>query len=304
VLLWVFAAAVSMNCIVALLQMAGKNPFDLFPAGLGYHDAYVKYNGQFLGTVGNADFFAAVLSLSIPLFWLGFWKGKHPVRWLILLPLLLSVTALVLSSVVGGILGAGAGILLTVPMLFSQKRSRRIALCTVAALIFAAFGAVYVWGGSLGGTLYEASELLHGRGQDAFGSGRIYIWKNVLRLVPERPLLGGGPDTLGLRGEILFSRYNEVLGKTWTTMADAAHNEYLNILVNQGLLSLVAYLTALGTMAVRWARKAPHSPQILILGGGVLGYCVQAFFGISTPASAAFFWLALGLLEREVQEMN
>ena len=39
-------------------------------------------------------------------------------------------------------------------------------------------------------------EGLHGRLEDSFGSGRIYIWKKTAALVPEHLWFGGGPDTL------------------------------------------------------------------------------------------------------------
>ena len=155
---------------------------------------------------------------------------------------------------------------------------------------------IYAFGGRLGGFLYEASELLHGRWDDDFGSGRLYIWRNVAELVRERPLLGGGPDTLGLRTEAAFERYDEALGILIRSSVDAAHNEYLNILVNQGLLALAAYLGALVAAAVRWVRTAAEKPASAICGGAVLGYCVQAFFGISSPISAPYLWLALGFL--------
>ncbi len=78
---------------------------------------------------------------------------------------------------------------------------------------------------------------------------------------------------------------------------DTAHNEYLNILANQGLFALLCWLGALGYSAVRFVRGQGSDPQLLICGSAVLGYCVQAFFGISMCLSTPFFLIAWAILE-------
>lgn len=85
---------------------------------------------------------------------------------------------------------------------------------------------------------------MQGNIKDSFGSSRILIWRKSLELVPERMLLGGGPGTLSLRLDVNFSRFVEETGQTLSSSVDNAHNDYLGILVNTGLLSLAAYLAA------------------------------------------------------------
>ena len=137
---------------------------------------------------------------------------------------------------------------------------------------------------------------MHGRWEDSYGSGRIYIWRNVLPLVQERPLLGGGADTLGLRTDAAFERYDEALGITIRSAVDTAHNEYLNILINHGLSALLAYGTLLVSSAAKWIRRGSSDPVTALCGCAVLGYCIQAFFGISSPITTPYLWLALALL--------
>ena len=150
----------------------------------------------------------------------------------------------------------------------------------------------------MGGLLYEAHELMHGRWNDTYGSGRLYIWRNVIKLVPEHPLFGGGPDTLGLRMTAVFERYDETLGITILSAIDTAHNEYLNILVNQGVFALLLYLLALLFSVMRWMRNSQRNTTEAICGCAVLGYCIQAFFGISSPISVPYYWAALAYLNR------
>jgi O-antigen ligase len=141
--------------------------------------------------------------------------------------------------------------------------------------------------------LWEAHQILRGSISDSYGTSRIYIWRNVLALVPERPFFGGGPDTLVHYMAAVFTRETEtgVISKS----IDAAHNEYLNILVNQGLFALLFYLAALVTSLVKWLKNKEAAAAVC--GAAMLCYCIQAFFGISQSITAIYFWVLWGLSE-------
>ncbi len=297
-MLWLFAAAISINCMLCLVQFAGYNPLNLYPEGMNYYGANKQYAGEFLGTSGNVDILSAVLSLSIPAFWTAIIRLKDKLRWLFLIPLALCLVVLFKAFVAGGILGVAGAIVLSIPVMLDGETTRKRALFSVICLLIVALACVYLFGDRMGGFLYEASELLHGRWNDNFGSGRLYIWRNVIQLVPQHPFLGGGPDTLGLRTDAAFERYDESLGILIHSAIDAAHNEYLNILVNQGIIALLLYLAALGVSAVKWIRTAAEDSVAAICGCAILGYCIQAFFGISSPISTPYLWLALAALNR------
>lgn len=296
-MLWMVAGALSINALIAILQLLGGNPLGLYPEGMNYYDGNVLYSGQFLGTLGNVDILSALLSLSIPVLFaavvcLKDWRT----RLSLLLPLALCVGIWLGSFVAGGILGVCGAIFLSLPVLAETRVNRCRLLMMVAVLLAAAALVVFFFGDSMGGFLYEAHELMHGRWEDSFGSSRIYIWRTTFPLAKERLLLGGGADTLGLRTDAAFERYDENLGILIRSTIDAAHNEYLNILLNQGLLALLAYGVLLASMALEWIRKGSTDRETAICGCGVLGYCIQAFFGISSPIAAPYLWLAMALL--------
>ena len=291
-LLDVFGAGMCLCCLLALRQLAGGNPLGLYPEGLSYYDAGKAYSGAYLGTIGNTDLLAAVMCTAAPAFFYGVWKLR---RYWLLAPLALCLTVSVWMDVSAGLLGIAAGLVLPLPLVFSEKR-RRAAAITIGCSLLASFFAVLLIPG-LPGILGEAHELLHGRAEDEFGSGRVYIWKNVWQAVKERPLFGGGPDTLSRRITAFFERYDEVRNAVIRSGIDAAHNEYLNILANQGGFALLCWLGALGCSAARFVRQAGERPAVLICGSAVLGYCVQAFFGISMCLSTPFFLIAWAMLE-------
>ena len=182
--------------------------------------------------------------------------------------------------------------------LIARIPARGYSIGSAAVVLLAICLAVlYLWfyRGESSGMIYEASEVLHGSWDDTFGSRRVYIWRSVLGRVSENLLFGTGPDTLGHWDIAPFTRYSEELGTTLTARIDAAHNEYLQILACTGLLSLLCYLGALMYTAVKWFR-APDNSLSAVAGTGVLFYCVQAFFGISMPITAPFFWAGLAVL--------
>lgn len=167
-----------------------------------------------------------------------------------------------------------------------------------ASLILASLVLVYYTDSVKQGFLYEAHEILHGRIQDKFGSGRIEIWKNVWQKIKERPLFGGGPDTLGQRGLTVFRYFDGKLGRWRFGTVNAAHNEYLNIFVNQGVFALLSYLGLLAVSVRRWIKQRDDD-LCAIAGAGALLYGVNALFGISMCYTTLYFWILLALLHKK-----
>lgn len=282
---------------LCIFQLAGYNPFHLYPIGYNYADAYKAYAGAYLGTTGNAGLTAAFLCVVIPILWVGFIRLKEKTRFLLLVPLVVSAFVLLKMSVMAGLVGAFAGGVLMFPVVIPMPpKQRKIVLGILLFVVVLAIVCVYLF--DFGdGFLHEVHRIFHGDWNMTFGSGRIYIWESVLKLVPSRPWFGSGPDTMLYAGIEPFRRYDEVLGMVIVSQIDVAHNEYLNILFHQGVFALAAYLLALGSAAYKWVRNSAADPVCAMLGGAVLCYCIQAFFSFSMCITAPYFWLALGLLE-------
>ncbi|MBO4831499.1 MAG: O-antigen ligase family protein [Oscillospiraceae bacterium] len=296
-MLWMSGISVSLFCVLSLVQFSGADPLGLYPAGTAWAAGDGVTPVEFFGTVGNADLSVAVLCASAGAFFMALFRCRRWTRLFLLVPMALAVTVILKSGVEAGKVALAAGVLLSLPVIAGKNRRLRRAAAVFAAAVIVLFIAVLAFRTpSSSGILYEASELLHGRWNDSFGSGRIYIWRNCLKLFTERPLFGGGPDTLGSRDLPPFVRWDPEYGMLKRSI-DAAHNEYLNILVNQGFFALVSYLSSLIAGAVHWYRP-DNDPAAAAAGGAVLFYSIQAFFGISMCLSAPYMWLALGILLR------
>ena len=295
----VLGAAITLFCAVAVLQLLGKNPFGLYPAGLTYYDAGKAYSGEYLATAGNAGFAAAILCTAIPALLFGAWRLR---RWHLLVPAALGLAVAVWMNVSAGLAGLAGSILLTLPLALPKGRARKTAAFAVGGLILLALLGVWLLP-NLPGMFGEAHALLHGEADPTFGSGRIYIWKNVWEAICARPWFGGGPDTLAHQVSAYFERYDADANRILRATIDAAHNEYPNIWANQGVFALLCWLGALGASAVRFVRRADEA-ETLICGSAVLGYCIQAFFGISTCISAPYLFLAWAMLEGQGEPLQ
>ena len=295
VLLWGFGTSVTVFCIISLLQILGWNPLGLFPE-IGAANPFLHYSASFLGTIGNIDSVAAFFCIAIPVFWAALLRLSGRLRFLLTVPLLLCLCLLWKISVAAGLLGVGLGALLSLPVVppvsFKVKR-------------YMTFGVVFLLAGCLVGAyfldlpqkeLHELHEVLHGNFKNSYGSGRVFIWRQVLENFGDHLWFGTGPDTLSLTGvgeRQLFNAAGEVVR---VKLYDAAHNEYLNILYHQGIFALAAYLGALILSAAHWLKNAAKYGVCALLGAAVLAYCIQAFFGISQPITAPYFWCVLAML--------
>jgi hypothetical protein len=134
----------------------------------------------------------------------------------------------------------------------------------------------------------------------AWGSGRIYIWKETLELAAQRPLFGYGFDTLpfeldqGDPAKIAALESPDVI-------IDKPHNMYIHMLYGAGGLAFIAYLAiiaiviwnALRTMSS--LNKGHSSVLIWPYLFGILAYLYQGIFNDPVHGFEPIFWIFLGL---------
>ena len=191
---------------------------------------------------------------------------------------------------------AAAVAALAASVIFARLLPRRFHLRALlilgCAVIVAGLIAVYFFPPE-SGHLAELSSILHGELRGEFGSSRLMIWREVLSLVSERPLLGGGPGSLPLRIDIEFSRYFPELGQTLTSYTDNAHNVYLGLLADSGAPSLAAYIAL---MAVTLAAVIRGREKLTVAGAAIISAWTEAFFGLGLCLTAPMMWIVWGLI--------
>lgn len=299
-LIAVFGGTMTVFCVICLWQLCGGNPLGLYPAETNYYGAGVDYSGEYLGTIGNADLTAALLCMAIAVFWGVLWKGRNSQRFWLLIPAVLCLVTVLLSKVQAGLLAVFLGVLLTIPIVCTNDKVRQKHMTLLSATILLLVPLCIYNSGAASGTIYELKQILHGDWQDAFGSGRIGIWRNVLALMPNHLWFGAGPDTM--RAASIVWGYQKVNGTQVGILIDVAHNEYLNILYHQGIFALLFYLSAIAVLLLQWIKRGTRSVTAAACGSAILFYTIQALFGFSMCATASIYWLTLALLNNALHK--
>lgn len=293
---WVLGLSVTVCCCIAALQLGGLDPFRLYPEGLNYYDKYERMNAAFLGTIGNTGLLAAYLTLAAPLLTVFAVLSERRLDRLLLIPGALAVGILLMCDVDAGVVALAGCALVTVPMVLRNKRAARIAGGISGGAAVMGMGALYFWPGT-SGTLWEMSQVLHGRLSDEFGSHRGQIWKQAWALFREKPWLGGGPGTLAERISIRWSRYIEALGRDRVVWVDNAHNVFLGYLVNIGVFGAMSYAAAFACSMLTWLRRRNAGALLPALGSALLCCMIQEFFGLGLVLTEPMLFIVWGLLE-------
>ncbi len=282
-------------CFLCLLQLFGANPLQLYPAGLNYYDGYgVRYKGAYLGTIGNVDLVSAFLALVSPMLLLHAVKNRKrrflPELVLALVCLIVLFWIRVLCGPVGLIIGSAVCLAILCP----DKYRARILLLLGGAGIACI---LVLWLFDLPiGMLHELHEILHGRFEDSFGTGRFYIWRQMLARIPKQLWFGVGPDMVRYSGLTPFYRYDSFGNIIDSANLTDAHCYPLQILYCQGLPALLSWLSLVGVTLVHWIR-ARRDAAISILGAGLVCFLCAMLFCISSVIIMPFCWLTMALIE-------
>ena len=281
-------------CLVCLLQMLGGNPLGLYPGGLNFYDGYgVIYKGAYAGTIGNVDIVSAFLALAAPMPVLRSLGQKPRQAWPCWALALVCLGILIWIRVLCGLVGVALGAALCLLVLCPDRLRPRLLLLLLGlglgALVLLFFVDLPV------GLFHELHEILHGRFQDSFGTGRFFIWRQMLDRIPRQLWFGVGPDMARYSGLEPFIRYENGAEVARATVTDA-HCYPLHILYCQGLPALLSWLCAVGLALRHWV-LARRDRAAAVLGGGLVCFLCAMLFCFSSVIVMPYFWLCLGLLE-------
>jgi len=140
------------------------------------------------------------------------------------------------------------------------------------------------------------------KGKEKLGSSRGYIWSRSLPLIKDTLILGTGPDTF-----VFDFPQGDLIGKyyaydTPNIVVDKAHNLYLQIAINYGVIALLGFVAIMLIYIIDsiklYALKKQYE-EAQMLGAttclGVVGYLFAGIFNDSTVSVAPVFWIILGV---------
>lgn len=141
------------------------------------------------------------------------------------------------------------------------------------------------------------------RFSDAWGTHRGFMWNKSIEIFNGRDFLrklfGTGPESY----YYAFSPYfDELYDRFGDGSTDAAHNEYLNYLINIGVAGLAAYLAFTGGALVRAFKAAKQNPLALVFASAVVAYMAQAVVNIALPIATPLFIIFVSLCEAAARQ--
>ncbi len=145
--------------------------------------------------------------------------------------------------------------------------------------------------------VHELGQILRGNFDDDFGHNRLFTWKRSLKLVELRPLFGIGPDNF----KTVFAAYFLDEAKEQFPSSggnvDKAHNEFLDVLVDNGILGFAAFMAFFGFLLWKSFRDTDRKNKLIspVFGITVVAYMAHAFFGYQLPIQSPCMWVMIGM---------
>ena len=255
-------------------------------------------------TLGNPNHLASFLAILLPLVAVLALLGGRRTRVAAAVLGAAAVGGLAVTVSRGGIAAALAGLAVLAALFRRDLRPYRRIVVTAGAAVAAAAVVLSLVLGAAGMTKIDPTAL--GRvGAGSTADLRLELWSTAWRVAVDHPLVGVGPDVF----PVVFPEYESdrfivVFGAF--TVANGAHNLFLNILANLGVAGLAAFLAVLAVFvqatARAWGRLtragAEARERRLLLGGltaAVVAYLVQACVNNQELSLSLCFWALLGL---------
>lgn len=258
-------------------------------------DVYrANLSNQSYSTLGNRNFVGSYLVLALPLSIIGYLYTK---KLFYLIVAMILYTCLLCTLTRGAWLGFLCSMLFILWYVIKNKLYiRRLVLISILFFVIT-IGFNSISNGAIFGRFVSLGKditAIANNNADSAGSNRMFIWKRAIKLIPERPIFGSGPDNFGI---VFMNRFQNEVYKDWTYIyVDKAHNEYLQIATATGVPSLIIYLSFIFVILRKGIKKSKDNIYIIALLGSIIGYLTQAFFNISVVSVAPIFWVMLGAI--------
>lgn len=284
--------------LIALVQAVSPDPHRIYGLWKPTFDWAV------FGPYVNRSHFAGYLVMAIPLA-LGFalealqslrraW-GRRRVGWLALggpegndlvrrgAEAMVLLVGLLATRARGGVLGFGASAL---ALVFAGRHRR---LGVLVGAVAAGLGVAWVGVGGLVGA-FESRGIK---------GSRLDLWADMLPMVRRFPAFGAGWNAFATA----YPSYQTVWRTEWI---GEAHNDYLQVVLDLGLLGAALVLPLLVMLFRRAFLGAARSPLSLGLLGSLLGLAAHALvdFNWQIPANAATYVSLAGLAMRGALESS
>ena len=300
--------------------------------GLLQHNDVIAFYARFgipISTIGNVVFIAEYFNVVLPIAVVGFLGWRRPwVRAICGASCFFIICHEVVMGSRGGWLGTIVAVgVIGLAWLFRALRVGRRAMdVSVAALVIVVLSWPVVGGllsgipagpdRDLGGLTSEYWRSMSERSRDALeirddsSQQRVLLWEDTLRLIFDRPFVGVGVGNFEYNIPQYSSRQSLEVKRRMEQrtglelMAYRAHNDYLEIWAESGVLGILAFgaivaqlVGAIWGLLRRFLRREADLFAVG-LAASVAATLVHSFFStnLQDPVSASHFWIVVGMV--------
>lgn len=262
------------------------------------------------GTIGHGNHFGAYLGMNIllALFIIPLIKNKKN-RWLLIGGTILQILVLFLTASRGAIFATVSTVIFCSIFLFRrnyknhQFKTKKLFAGLLIFLILAIGSSIVFWPQlskiqAVERTMQTVDFIKAGNVPD-----RISWWLSAFEMIKQRPLFGFGLASFhDVYNQYRRADYKAQDDSQFLTTPESAHNDYLDIAVNQGLIGLISYL-AIIVFLFYIVDKIIYNPKsgnenyhiTLALKGALMVYLIQAFFNFGVIATLSIFYILMGM---------
>lgn len=271
---------------------------------------------QVFGLFGNVNFFAEYLIVPLPIAVSLFFTTQNKLKKILLLiGIIVMGASLTATFTRGSYLGFGVSLIfMSFLFLIFQgknfiKKNRKIFIIILTVVIIITFLFIIPTPLNKSGTAIEKIKSRISISQLSQSSSikrRIATWKFTILMIKDHPLLGSGIGTYKyntLKYQAEFFKQGENRSLYPHGFADKAHNEYLQLWAEIGIVGLgifiwliISYFSC-GIKILRKIKDEYKQGIIIGLMGSVVAVLIDGLFGfpLHLPATVILFWLVLAL---------
>ena len=276
----VYGAGMAMLAVLQSLSSNGKLYWVRTP----------HFGGWIYGPYVNHNHYAGLLEMltPIPLVFAFSRYANGKKKWAAAAAAAFMGASIFLSGSRGGMAAFAIQIAIFFVFLFRERTQNRIALLMGAFLLIALASVAWIGGSDVSSRISTLADYKH---PDLNADIRLKIDRDGMRMISARPLLGWG---LGTFADV----YPQFRSFYTSLVVDKAHNDYLQLAAETGLLGIAAAIWFLwSTLRSAWGKT--HKWVSDINGGvsvaaiiAIVGIMVHSLvdFNLQIPANAALFY--------------
>ena len=255
---------------------------------------YMKYPPIIFSTIGNQNFLASLMVMTIPIpCGLYFTSKNNKDNFFYLFTVFVLFGALIASFTRSAWLAFIMIYIISFLIVLKYKLS--ILKFSIITLVFC-FSICFLNLNNNSKSVYNRSVSIKKEfdlSNEYAGSGRYKIWNIAGKVIKKHSFLGVGPENLKPCLKKEFKKDLDEYYKMKRNTIDKAHNEYLHVAAVNGIPALLILLSIYYLSFIHLYKKRKNNINKLLFVI-ILGYLCQAFFNISVIAVAPVFWIMLG----------